>query len=191
MNENLKMIGMLTLFCGLCGFLLAGARTLTRECIEDQFLRYVEGPAIKKVLEETTNDPVSDRMQIQDSTGGATLFLGKRGDSLVSIACGSKAAGFGGDICIIVGYNIAMDTITGMAVTSCSETPGIGLRITEEAFTGLFKGKSVNDIMKIRADGGVIDGISGATVSSRGACAAVISNLLRYQERKQRVLKGK
>ena len=53
-----------------------------------------------------------------------------------------------------------------IGVTSQSETPGVGTKVTEASFTDRFKGlTSAGEI--------TVDGISGATYSSKGVMAAV------------------
>jgi electron transport complex protein RnfG len=63
-------------------------------------------------------------------------------------------------------------TVTGVKIMAHSETPGLGAKITEESFTGQFPGVAEDDLM-LSKDGGAIDAITGATVSS----VAVIDGL--------------
>ena len=65
-------------------------------------------------------------------------------------------------------------TITGAKVMSQQETPGLGDRVQEIRpgeetpwFTDQFVGKSAESNLKVTRDGGEIDAISGATISSR------------------------
>jgi electron transport complex protein RnfG len=57
-------------------------------------------------------------------------------------------------------------TISGVNIIRQSETPGLGTRIAEPEFTNQFSGKRIEDV-RLRQDGGVIDAITGATISSR------------------------
>ena len=65
----------------------------------------------------------------------------------------------------------------------------MGSRVTEDSFTKTFKDKGLNAVFKIKADGGVIDAVTGATVSSRGVCGAVQKGVPLYQDIKKQVLK--
>lgn len=56
-------------------------------------------------------------------------------------------------------------TISRIHVISQSETPGLGTSIAEPDFTNQFNGKRIEDI-RLSQDGGVIDAITGATMSS-------------------------
>lgn len=73
------------------------------------------------------------------------------------------------------GYSSTIKTMVGMYqngtinriyVISQLETPGLGTRIAEPDFTNQFSGKRIEDI-RLRQDGGLIDSITGATISSR------------------------
>lgn len=79
--------------------------------------------------------------------------------------------GYGGAINILVGLEDEA-TIKGITVISHTETPGLGSRITEDLFTGQFVRLSVDDAA-LRRDGGQIDAITGATISSRAVADAV------------------
>ncbi len=81
----------------------------------------------------------------------------------------STAAGYGGEIELLVGFSCD-GVITGVKVLDASgETPGIGQLITEDEFLARFGGLYCND------EGTKIDGVSGATVSSTAAVKAVNS----------------
>jgi electron transport complex protein RnfG len=56
--------------------------------------------------------------------------------------------------------------VTGLKIMSHAETPGLGARIIESAFTDQFKGVSESDLMLSRK-GGAIDAITGASISSQ------------------------
>lgn len=74
------------------------------------------------------------------------------------------------------GYNegivalVAVDmdgTVVGIDILDQNETEDLGDAITEDDFQAQFEGLSADDIA-LAADGGEIDGISGATQSSEG-----------------------
>ena len=99
--------------------------------------------------------------------------------------------GFGGDIGVIVAVNLETDEIVGIGVTTHSETPGLGSRAkTDPAFSTQFKGLSLNNPFKVKSDGGEIDAISGATVTSRGVCAAITASSETYKRLKNEILKN-
>jgi len=73
--------------------------------------------------------------------------------------------GYSSVINALVGIDLG-NKITGIDVVSHEETPGLGANIEKEDFLMQFIGK-VEDEIKLKKDGGEIDGITGATISSR------------------------
>jgi len=57
-------------------------------------------------------------------------------------------------------------------IVSNTETPGLGSRIEEDFFTNRFEGLSVSDV-KLSKEGGKVDAITGATISSKAVTDAV------------------
>jgi electron transport complex protein RnfG len=56
--------------------------------------------------------------------------------------------------------------VTGVKIMSHAETPGLGAKIVESAFTDQFKGVAESDLMLSKNDG-LIDAITGASISSQ------------------------
>lgn len=56
--------------------------------------------------------------------------------------------------------------VTGVKIMSHAETPGLGAKIVESAFTDQFKGVARSDLM-LSKKGGAIDAITGASISSQ------------------------
>lgn len=187
MKEIIKMLGVLTLICGVCGFLLATVRSNTKEQIEEQVLLNVKGPAVKNVLSGSTNDLIKDRKKVTISGKEMILFVGKKDGEVWSVAYELSSGGFGGDIGVMMGFNLTKDMMTGIGITTHKETPGLGSRIAEEGFTDNFRDKPLTETFKIGSDGGIIDAVSGATISSRGVCAAVSSGIEIYKDVKSKV----
>ncbi len=77
----------------------------------------------------------------------------------------AEGSGYSGTIKTMVGM-YQNGTISRIHVISQLETPGLGTQIAEPDFTNQFSGKRIEDI-RLRRDGGLIDSITGATISSR------------------------
>lgn len=95
------------------------------------------------------------------SAGGGTI-----GYAFLAIG-----AGYSGDIAILIGLEDA-ETVKGIIILSQQETPGIGDRITGDDFLSQFTGLSINDV-DFRQDGGQIDGLAMATISSKAVIDTV------------------
>ncbi len=173
MREMIKMVVVLTLLCTFSGGLLAAIRGGTKEKIEYQQLKFVKGPAIKAILEGSSNDPIVDRFKIKDGKIERSFFVGIFDGKASAVAFESFGKGFGGDIGLMVGVNIEDDNIIGAGVTTHNETPGVGSRAkSDPGFSAQFKGLSIKDTFKVKTDGGQVDAVSGATVTSRGVTVA-------------------
>ncbi len=83
-------------------------------------------------------------------------------------------AGFGGTIDMVVGVQ-ADGTVSGVAIISMSETSGLGANAQKEDFRAQFSGKS--GVLAVSKDGGEIDALTGATITSRAVTSGVNSAL--------------
>lgn len=182
MREILHMILVLSLICAGSGAVLVKLKQSTRSRIEQQVLTYVQGPALLSVLNDRDNDPIADRIQLD----GTTVFPAKHGDRLVAVAIETAAPGYSGNIGVMVGFDVETDQLTGIGITTQTETPGVGTRILSPPFTGQFAGHGLG-AMALSDHGGDIDGISGATYSSVGAVDAVARAIKLYKEIKPRL----
>jgi electron transport complex protein RnfG len=65
-------------------------------------------------------------------------------------------------------------TIRNISVVQQKETPGLGTKMTEPKFKEQFFGKNPEQYqLKVKKDGGQVDAITAATISSRAFCEAV------------------
>ena len=185
MREMIRLFLAVLIFSSVAGLVLAGVKSGTQERIELQQLQFVKGPAILLILEGCSNDPLKDRFKIKDGDTERSFFVGVFDGKPNTVAFESFGKGYGGDIGVIMAVNLDNDTIVGAGVTTHSETPGIGSQTqTEEGFRNQFKGLSLKSNFKVKGDGGDIDAISGATVSSKGVCAAMAANVEIYERLK-------
>jgi electron transport complex protein RnfG len=189
MREMIRLFIVVLVFSGLSGGLLAAVQNGTKERIEYQQLKFVKGPAIQQIMEGCTNDPLVDRFKIKDGKEDRVFFVGVFDGKPSTVALESFGKGFGGKIGVVVGVNLEKDEIVGIGVTTHSETPGLGSRAkTDPSFASQFKGLSMNEPLKVKGDGGKIDALSGATISSRGVCGAVTSSAEIYKRLKKDIL---
>lgn len=186
MRDMLRMIVVLSVLCGLSGFALSYLKMITAPRIEEQVLANVQGPAIKRVFPYAENDPIGERKRFEADGRAFMIFPVRSGGALVGVALEHSSKGYGGDVNIMVGFNLKDDTLAGIGATTLKETPGLGMRIAEPAFTGQFSGQ--NTPVQLSASGGVIDGVSGATISSAGAVGAVNNAAAVYVRLKKDIL---
>lgn len=78
-----------------------------------------------------------------------------------------EPTGFAGGVTCIVGINTD-GTVAGMKVTSHGETPGLGAKAsTDSAWVAQFAGMAADGSLAVTKDGGAVDSITGATITSR------------------------
>lgn len=189
MREMIRLFVVVLLFSCVSGGLLAVVRSGTQERIEYQQLKFVKGPTIKQIMEGCSNDPLIDRFKIIDGDKERSFFVGVFDGKRNVVAFESFGKGFGGKIGVIVAVNLENDTIVGIGVTTHSETPGLGSRAKSEPdLSSQFTGLSINEPFKVTADDGKIDSISGATITSRGVCGAVVVSAGIYARLKTKIM---
>lgn len=87
----------------------------------------------------------------------------------------SPAGSFGGDLTIMVGVN-SDGTVSGVEIVKSSETSGLGANAKKADWRQKnFAGKS--GTVAVKKDGGDVDALTGATITSRAVCAGVTSAL--------------
>jgi electron transport complex protein RnfG len=170
----IKLFLAVVIFSSVAGLVLAAVKSGTQERIELQQLKYVKGPAILQILDGCSNDPLKDRFKIKDGDVERSFFVGVFDGKPDVVAFETSGGGFGGDIGVMTAVNLDTDKLVGVGVTTHSETPGVGSRTkTDPSFSKQFKGLPIKANFKIKGDGGDVDALSGATVSSKGVCAAL------------------
>lgn len=190
MPDIARYIITLTLICIVAAAVLAGVYTITKEPIAISE-RQEKLKAIKIVLPPFNNEPDKEEEKITvkdretDVEKDIYFYPGKnKAGELVGVAIQTVSkTGYGGDIALMIGADMKGE-IQGLYILSYAETPGLGSKIDEESFKKQFVGKSVskNKISVIK-DGGEIDSITGATISSRAVAYAVEEGLEVFKEK--------
>ncbi len=190
MRDILKLFLAVTIFSAVSGGLLSLVRSSTRARIEYQQLKFVKGPTLKEIMKGCQNDPITDRFKIKVGKKEETIFVGIFNGQPRAIALEAFGKGFHGPIGVLVGIDVKTNKIIGIGVTTHSETPGVGARVkTDPTFRAQFKGLPITQTFKVKADGGQIDAITGATISSRGVCNAVNNAIALYKKLRPEILK--
>jgi electron transport complex protein RnfG len=189
MRELIKMVVVLTIISLASGGLLAALRDGTQERIDNQVLEYVKGPAVRQVFEGAANDPIAARFQLKDGDALRNFFVGVFDGEAKGLAMeGSSSKGYKGDIGLVIAVDVKADKLMGIGVTTHNETPGLGAKAkTDPKFSGQFKGAAATGSVKVTQDGGSINAISGATITSRAVCDAVTDALSVYERLKPQI----
>jgi len=172
MKEMMKMMIVLSLICGIAGITLAALKQVTAPIIEEQVLTYVQAPAIQSVLSGYDNDPIKDRRTFDVDDRTVMVFPALKDGKLIGLAFETSGKGYGGNIGVMVGFDVGAMTLTGIGITTLKETPGLGARVAEHGYATQFRGHSLESV-DLKKNGGDIEAVAGATISSNGTVSAV------------------
>jgi len=165
MKKILGLVSSLTLIAGVCAAVLAFVDKLTAEPIA-QMLQKKTFESAKAVM-----PPGVVSVELQEDSG---VFLGKNdaGEVVGYAVKGSDPGGYGGDIVLMVGFESDRKTVVCYRTLAAAETPGLGMKLNTPEFADQFAGRRA-DSLKVKKDGGEIEAITSATITSRAVCAAI------------------
>jgi electron transport complex protein RnfG len=143
--------------------------TLTKGPIEVA-TKQKEISAVKEVLPPFDNDPTLDVKTID----GLSFYTGTLDGQIVGVAVKTfTEKGFSGRFDMMVGFK-PDGSINNIVIVEQKETPGLGTKMKEPKFKDQFNGKNPGSFkMKVKKDGGEVDAITAATISSRAFCDGV------------------
>ena len=152
--------------CLVCSGLLAAVYALTAEPIAAAAAAKNEA-AIKEVLPETAVKIEEERtVKFEGASYAYNLAYDELGN-VVGCAINVAPVGFGGPIAIKVGFDVN-GVIWNTKVLSQAETPGLGAKCVEPAFSDQFKGFDASaKKLAVKKDGGDVDAITASTITSR------------------------
>ena len=171
MKKILQLVLALTVISAVCAAVLALVNSKTKDRIASLTAEKTANAA-KAVLPsgviatDTRPDPSNTDLKVTVGYADAskTKILGYA-------APGASPKGYGGEIRLMVGLT-AERKIVSYRVLAANETPGLGAKLGDAAFANQFDGKN-GPALKVKKDGGEIDAITGATITSRAVCDAI------------------
>ncbi len=167
----LKLVFPLTVISAVCAAVLALVNAVTKEPIA-RIAALKANNAAMAVLSAGTK-AVDTREDPADAS--VKIFIGYADEAKTTVtgyaAPGLTSNGYAGDIRLMVGLT-AQRAVVSYQVLVANETPGLGAKLGEPAFVRQFAEKPAVGL-KVKADGGDIDAITGATITSRAVCDAI------------------
>lgn len=195
-QRTLRAIASVTAIAVSAAVLVTGSYEISYERIEEnhqaRLLR-----TLHQVLDPASHDNelTQNRRAVRDlkllgSSDPMDVFIATReGRPAAALISSVAPRGYSGPIHLLIG--IAADgTVTGVRVTSHSETPGLGDAIEIEKSDWIlgFEGTSLSspplDDWAVSQDNGLFDAITGATVTPRAVVDGVKNALLYFQRHK-------
>lgn len=126
--------------------------------------------ALKQVLPEFNNNLVEEVSLIKSDKAkdSIEIYTAKNNSTHVGTAIiGSSDKGYSGLVKLMVGFT-PEGNIQNIVVLEQKETPGLGTKMKEPKFLDQFKGKNPSQFnLKPKKDGGDVDALTGATISTR------------------------
>lgn len=180
-NEFVQLGGILCAITLVVALALGAVNAVTAGPIAEQ-----NAQKIKDSLENVMPGAESEQIDVPE---GTTVTTETKNATPVTILSAYKMTKDGADAgyCVEVGptgFGGAVDTmvgidsdgkVTGISVISASsETPGLGARSTEPEFQAQFAGQ-VGTEVAVAKDGGSIDALTGATITSRAVSEGVVA----------------
>ena len=124
--------------------------------------------AVLAYVDSITREPIKVTAERKAEAAARAVLCGEQGYS----AIGCSQNGYGGEIKLMVGFKEDRRTVISYRVLAAAETPGLGMKLTTPEFADQFKGKVAGGL-KVRKDGGEIEAITSATITSRAVCEAI------------------
>lgn len=172
MKKIFGLVASLTVISAACAGVLAFIKNMT------------QGPIEKTAMEKKLSAArlvMPDGVEFVEPVAWADAekknpidFAGKNnaGEVVGYAVTGISPNGYGGNITIMVGFMRDKKTVVCYKSLSHAETSGLGSKLSSDEFSSQFNGKSCEDI-KVVKDGGKIEAITSATITSRAVCEAV------------------
>ena len=176
-ETNVRYILRLTLTLLLITAFVAAALAGVNAITKDKIAAIQQEKANKAMLEVLPGYAGFTACGFTGSASVKNVYLPQGGDGtayVVEVA----PAGFGGEIVMMVGVDDGK--VTGVSIVSQTETAGLGAIVADktekgEAFRSQFAG--LEGTVQVDKDGGQIQAITGATITSRAAAQGVTDAL--------------
>ena len=177
MKNMLKLLLPLTAISAVCAAVLAVVDSFTRLPIAN-IATLKANRAAQAVMPAGVKALVA-RPDPADTN--VVLFVGYADDTRTKVlgyaVPGTSPNGYAGDIRLMAGLTADRAVIT-YQVLAANETPGLGAKLGDAAFAAQFAGKPAA-ALKVKKDGGAIDALTGATITSRAVCEALADAVAR------------
>ena len=160
----LRLTLTLFLITAIVAVLLGAVNAVTEQKIADLKAEKTRAAMREVLLADEYIDGTCDTADVK------AVSIAKSGGNVVGSVIEVTPSGFGGAIDMVVGVDLN-GNVTGVSIISMSETSGLGDNAKKPAFREQFKGQS--GTLAVSKDGGAIDALTGATITSRAVTRGV------------------
>lgn len=171
-----NMLLTLIIVASVAALALGGVYQATKEPIANNQKEKMQN-ALQEVLPEFDNDIAEDTKTVETEDGKTlTFYLAKKEGELVGVAIETYTLqGYSGLIKLMVGF-LPDGSIKNISVLQHAETPGLGDKMdkSKHDWSIQYNGKNPAEFdLRVKKDGGDVDAITAATISSRAYSDAV------------------
>jgi len=176
MKETIKIILVLTIICAICSALLAAVYGKTKDPIAAALALRTANAAAKVM-------PAGVSLPKKEEANGVTVFVARKDNQLAAVALeGCSKNGYGGDVVLMVGLS-ADGKLVDYKKLVANETPGLGTKMESDAFRKPLLGRSLTKTdWRVKKDGGEVDAITSATISSRAVMECIRDAIAKYEK---------
>ncbi|GAB4273370.1 MAG: RnfABCDGE type electron transport complex subunit G [Candidatus Rifleibacteriota bacterium] len=178
MKDMLKMGLFLFAVAAVAGVLLAITENITAPHIAANKKAKLE-QARKEVLPQAVSFSQNEiKAENQNETITYSAGFDKDG-KIQGAVVNVYPKGYAGPIEMVVGLDLT-GKITGVKILSQKETPGLGTKLSDPVFMEPFKkliASKEKPVFMVKQDGGDVDAITAATISSRAFCRGIRTGL--------------
>ncbi|MGL5328261.1 MAG: RnfABCDGE type electron transport complex subunit G [Peptostreptococcaceae bacterium] len=175
MNNIVKLGLNLFAICAVAALALGATNQITAPVIEERNIQAnnESRQIVLPLANEFTEVSSSEYENIDNLV--AEVYKGTNGSEEVGYTVKVLPKGYGGEMELIVGIS-KEGTVSGISIGNMMETPGLGAKAKEPAFTEQFNGKPATNLTVVK--GGAsgdneISAISGATITSDAVTVGV------------------
>lgn len=188
LSNMVLSLGLITIVAAL---LLGGVYVLTKDMIAESENK-AQVKAVSEVAPEFDNNPLEEQFVYKANAGtkdsiDIIVYPARKDGQLVGAAVKSISKnGFSGEIEVMYGFNLD-GSINNYKVLKHAETAGLGSKMqewfrTEKGNQNVLGLNPAKDVMKVKKDGGKVDAITAATISSRAFLDALNDAYRAYVE---------
>lgn len=178
MRDTVRLGLVLMLICTVTAGALAYVNKITKPLIAESKEKILQdslgsaypGAQVFKSLPGSDRDTDTGKADIRK------IYQALTDGKPVGFVAEVTSKGYSSTIRMLVGVGL-QGTIQGVAIVEQTETPGLGTKIAKEEFRSKYTRLDTPQAVKVKKDGGMVDAITGATISSRAVSTGVSAAL--------------
>jgi electron transport complex protein RnfG len=181
--KGFKDVIVLVLIAVFAGIALSSVYLGTKEKIAEVKRQELKS-ALQKVMPFLKDSYKEEKFNCCNET--VTIYKVEENNKLQGVAMQlTTSQGFSGNITFLLGVGVD-GKVTGLYILEHKETPGLGTKAANKKWWGQFVDKSLKNFnFKVKKDGGDVDAITAATITSRAVSGGIEKGLKIFEKYKK------